>query len=90
VDRVLVMLKGYVVEDAPIASMLEDPKHPYSQVLTGKVKINPAKKTARVSASRGCPFASFCPFVMKKCIEKMPPLIALDDRRRVACYLYGD
>lgn len=92
VDRLLVMLKGYIVEDAPIASILENALHPYSQVLTGKLKMNPIKKvktTAGSAPSVGCPFTAFCPYVMQKCREKMPPLISTDKGSRVACYLYG-
>jgi peptide/nickel transport system ATP-binding protein len=94
VDRVLVMLKGYVVEDTPIKEMLEDAKHPYSQVLTGKLKMNASEKvisktSAGISSARGCPFSAFCPYVMQKCNVDMPPLVSIGGGHRVACYLYG-
>jgi peptide/nickel transport system ATP-binding protein len=94
VERLLVMLKGIVVEDAPVGSLVQDPKHPYSQVLTGKLKLETSadagvKPSAKLT-STGCPFVPFCPYVMAKCREEVPPLIKLDgERRRVACYLYG-
>jgi peptide/nickel transport system ATP-binding protein len=95
VDRVLIMLKGYVVEDAPIKTILGSAKHPYSQVLTGALKLNTSKKTlsgpatGASSTTKGCPFTTFCPYVMQKCYESMPPLKPIDEAgHRIACYLY--
>lgn len=93
VDRVLVMLKGIVVEDAPIKKVMEDAKHPYTQVLTEKLKIDSSKRplvsSTSVSPTNGCPFANYCPFVMSRCLEKVPPLVNLADNHRVACFLFG-
>jgi peptide/nickel transport system ATP-binding protein len=100
VERVLIMLRGYVVEDAPVKEILESPKHPYTQVLVGFLKLEATKKTmARTSSSsntmtqssrKGCPFTAFCPYVMAHCRNEMPPLVTIKDGRRVACFLYGE
>ena len=95
VDRLLIMLKGYVVEDAPVKELIDDPRHPYSQVLTGKLKLEQASQGRAAStgtasfSSDGCPFVGFCPYAMKKCSNEMPKLIQIGGKRRVACYLYG-
>jgi oligopeptide/dipeptide ABC transporter ATP-binding protein len=93
VDRVLIMLKGLVVEDAPVKDVVEGPKHPYTQVLSGHLKIDSRKRPAAgigaPSQTDCCPFADFCPFVMAKCREGIPPLITIEKGHRVACYLYG-
>jgi oligopeptide/dipeptide ABC transporter ATP-binding protein len=99
VDRLIIMLKGIVVEDGPVKDIVEGPKHPYSQVLTGFLKLEAkaelnataakAKSTTMLSPDVGCPFASFCPYVMRKCKEEVPPLITIGERHRTACYLYG-
>lgn len=93
VDRILIMLKGIVVEDAPVKKVMEDAKHPYTQVLTEKLKIDSSKRSLVSSSSAspaiGCPFADYCPFVMSRCLEKVPPLINIADNQRVACFLFG-
>lgn len=93
VDRILVMLKGYVVEDAPTKTILGNAKHPYSQVLMGTLGLGGGKKVLSKTgsgtlASRGCPFSTFCPYVMQKCLEEMPPLKLVEDGHRVACHLF--
>ena len=95
IDRLLVMLKGNVVEDAPIKTILANSKHPYSQVLTGKLKMSAAKKVGSgasvgSSTTTGCPFTSFCPYVMQKCYSEMPRLQTVDEDHKVACHLYGE
>ena len=93
VDRILIMLKGLVVEDAPIKTVMQDAKHPYTQVLTEKLKLDASRKAGSANvaaaASRGCPFADYCPYVMNKCLEEIPPLVPIADGHRVACYLFG-
>ena len=93
VDRVLIMLKGLVVEDAPVKTVMASPKHPYTQVLTEKLKIDSSKKsTASLSATTpigGCPFANYCPYVMSKCWDEVPPLVSIEENHRVACFLFG-
>ena len=91
VDRILIMLKGLVVEDAPIKTVLENAKHPYTQVLTEKLKIDSSKRSgvSNVSSMNGCPFSNYCPYVMSRCLEEVPKLIQIGDGHRVACFLFG-
>jgi peptide/nickel transport system ATP-binding protein len=91
VDRVLIMLKGLVVEDAPVKTIMESSKHPYTQVLTEKLKIDSSKRaaTGTVVSEKGCPFANYCPYVMTRCMVEVPPLVIIGDRHRVACFLFG-
>jgi peptide/nickel transport system ATP-binding protein len=93
VDRILIMLKGLVVEDAPIRTVMENAKHPYTQVLTEKLKLDTSRKAGSANiaaqASRGCPFTDYCPFVMSKCLEEVPALVPVAEGHRVACFLFG-
>jgi peptide/nickel transport system ATP-binding protein len=94
VDRILIMLKGLVVEDAPVKVVLRDAKHPYTQVLTEKLKIDtssrkPGENFAQVASTNSCPFTNYCPYVMRKCVEEMPPLLTIGEGHRVACFLFG-
>ena len=94
VDRILIMLKGLVIEDAPVREVMQDPKHPYAQVLTEKLKIDtssrkPGENFAQQASTGGCPFTNYCPYVMKKCMDEMPPLVTIGEKHRVACFLFG-
>ncbi len=93
VDRIMIMLKGLVVEDAPVKVVMENAKHPYTQVLTEKLKIDSSKKSAAsptaASPMNGCPFANYCPYAMSRCWDEVPPLITIADKHRVACFLFG-
>ena len=93
VDRVLILLKGLIVEDAAVKDIVEGPKHPYTQVLSGVLKLDPSKRPATGSGTslpkNECPFTSTCPYVMQRCRENIPPLVTLEEGHRVACYLYG-
>jgi len=91
VDRILIMLKGLVVEDVPVRIVMEGAKHPYTQMLTEKLKINPSKKigASTTPSMNGCPFTNYCPYVMSRCVEEVPKLIQVADGHRVACFLFG-
>lgn len=92
VDRILIMLKGLVVEDASVKTIMGSSKHPYTQVLTEKLTIDSSSKrtaTGTASPDRGCPFANYCPYAMSRCTDEVPPLITIGENHRVACFLFG-
>ena len=93
VDRVLILLKGLLVEDGPVKTIVDAPKHPYTQLLNGLLKLDEGRRTANtkvtISQADECPFANSCPYVMAKCTESVPPLFTVGEGHRVACYLYG-
>ncbi len=97
-ERVLVMYGGRLVEDAPVEDVFALPRHPYTQALLAN--LNPARDAAAAPAQGasaavqaggdasavGCPFAPRCPKVMDKCRAMAPPLVAISERTRVACW----
>jgi oligopeptide/dipeptide ABC transporter ATP-binding protein len=96
-EEVVVMYGGRVMERAPVARFLADPKHPYSQGLMSSIP-GPGMKGKRLhvipgtvpnpaAMPPGCPFAPRCPRVMDQCAT-MPPGRTLDDGREVFCWLY--
>jgi len=96
-DRILVLYKGQVVEEGP-ASVLLDPLHPYTKMLSEstpsidkpweeKIKYRPGK-VELAGKITGCPFADRCPYRMDKCITQAPPVITKDGRK-VKCWLYA-
>lgn len=77
-DRVLVMYAGQIIEEAPVAELFNNPKHPYTQALLNTVP------TIRDGADRhlqaipgivpesydditGCRFADRCPYCREEC-----------------------
>ncbi|MCB0095159.1 MAG: ABC transporter ATP-binding protein, partial [Caldilineaceae bacterium] len=100
-DRVGVMYAGKLVDLAPIAQMVEQPLHPYSQLLLESVPGLDEKKERLVgipgmpprliNLPPGCLFAPRCPQVMPQCAEITPVLQEPDGERgrQVACHLYG-
>jgi peptide/nickel transport system ATP-binding protein len=101
-DDTRVMYAGHIVEKADSEDLVQDPKHPYTQLLLSAVP-DPARGLrtgdeieARgeipnlVTLGDGCPFASRCPHVMDKCHAAMPPVTRLSGSRWVRCYLYED
>lgn len=103
VDRIMVMYSGFVVEEAKLEDIYEDPRHPYT---LGLLKSIPSLKTE--SGSRlpsiggappnlfvkptGCPFAPRCSFKKDICTKKVPSLDPVagaepDSRHRIACWV---
>jgi peptide/nickel transport system ATP-binding protein len=101
-DRIAIMLRGYVVESGPVFEVLEQPLHPYSQLLKESVpEPEPREKEAwtkhiTLGATEvkeygrvGCKFAGRCPHVMDICRQADPPDMQVG-LRTVKCYLYLD
>ncbi|GIL12222.1 MAG: ABC transporter ATP-binding protein [Chloroflexota bacterium] len=98
-DETLVMYAGFIVEGAGSEELIQEPKHPYTQLLLSAVP-DPARglRTAEVevvgeipsltSLGAGCPFANRCSRVMEKCKTVMPSVTELSPTRWVRCFLY--
>lgn len=102
VDRALVMYGGRIVEQAPVASLLEQPAHPYTQALLGALGDPDADNAHRqrpvpsgeppslVTPPSGCRYHPRCPHAMAaKCeLEPPPPEFCPHPDHRVACWLH--
>ena len=97
-DRVLVMYLGQVVEDAPVAAIFEDPKHPYTLGLLacsfifgdeGAQDVDPIAGSVPGPFEQvsGCPYADRCPQAWEKCKESPPEVT--HGRSKVRCWLYA-
>ncbi len=98
-DRVAVLYAGEVVEEGPRATVLDQPRHPYSASLLQAV---PDMRHRRVLATipgaapsparrpGGCEFHPRCPLADARCVVTPPPLHDLemehDQRHRVRCH----
>jgi oligopeptide/dipeptide ABC transporter ATP-binding protein len=100
-DRIAVMYAGRVVELAPAARLIEEPRHPYTKALLAAVpEPDPANRLRQRPVvggeppdagdlPPGCAFAPRCPAVMAGTCERVdPPLVRPDSDHAVACHLY--
>lgn len=88
VERVIVILAGAIVEEAPIGEFLNTPLHPYSQSLVASARqVSPSTKPIKSppTASQGCAFAAHCPRCISECEQRLPDLVPIDSRRSLRC-----
>ena len=99
-QRVVVMYAGKVVEEAPVASLFANPRHPYTQGLIRSIprvdraarhkerlEAIPGTVPSLLDPPPGCRFAARCKYAMDICIQAVPPLKEVAPGHRVACVL---
>ena len=98
-DRTMVMYAGYIVESGESLDLMDNPQHPYTQLLISAVPNPYADSGMRTFQARGeipslidpppgCPFAPRCPHVMGICREYMPRRSTLGKDRWLRCHLF--
>ncbi len=98
-DRVAVMYRGKIVEEAGRDQLYSDPKHPYTQALLSSVPIPdpaadrhpvliPEENPGAAGPAKGCSFHPRCPAVMEICRERVPRLLPVGEGQKAACFLY--
>jgi oligopeptide transport system ATP-binding protein len=99
-DRIAVMYLGRIVEMAPAQTIIDQPRHPYTQALISAVPLpDPARERSRqrtiltgelpspVSPPSGCPFHTRCPLREERCRHDVPVLQQITPGHQVACHL---
>ena len=95
-DEVVVMYAGCVVEHAPVQALFDSPQHPYTVGLLGSIPRMDIDRERLASIEgqvpsplrrpSGCSFADRCPFADARCRTEVPPLIAVGESHRSACW----
>lgn len=94
--RIAVMYLGRLAEVGPADSMVEAPRHPYTQALVAAVPIPGVKRKrtalkgeppSAANPPGGCPFHPRCPKVMAICPVEVPACRRVGDHC-VWCHLY--
>jgi len=97
-ERVLVMYAGFIVEEAIVDDLYEDPQHPYTQALLAALPRIDRRRDKRLQSipgappnllvtPKGCPFMPRCQFAFSHCRDEMPPLFQVGLNHRAACWL---
>jgi len=97
-DEVVVMYAGRIVEKGSLKSILENPKHPYTQGLmaaipslnTGNKKLYtiPGSVPTIDNFEKGCRFAPRCEHCLSQCKNEVPPNKQVDENHYVQCWLF--
>ena len=98
-DRIAIMYAGFIVEIGNSDNVINEPMHPYTQLLK-KAAPKPefGLEPERVDTSgevpdlsklpSGCPFEPRCSFAKKECTKRLPDMVQIDKDRFVRCILY--
>jgi oligopeptide/dipeptide ABC transporter ATP-binding protein len=95
-DRVVVMYAGRVVEEAPVAELFANPRHPYTRGLLASLPRSGASDTRRLRAidgvvptlnklPPGCAFEPRCGERLEVCRQAMPDLQTVDAGHTARC-----
>mgnify|MGYP003768405379 FL=1 len=102
-EKVIVMYLGKIVEQGDVASIFNDPKHPYTQELLKSIpKLGRIRSTDKLSVidgtvppaysiPSGCSFHPRCPkFVSGLCEVNDPTPISVGTNHTANCLLYSE
>ena len=97
-DETIVMYAGQIVERSHGTALVDEPTHPYTQLLISSVpdpsdptSQDPQKKehATFAVAEVGCRFAPRCPFAMDVCRREDPPDFIVGEGHTSHCWLHA-
>ena len=95
-DKIVVIYAGKIVEYGKTRDIIENPKHPYTQLLISSVPDFNKKELkpptgdvpSLIDLPKGCRFSDRCPKVMDICRTEEPKFVDVNGVK-VLCWLYG-
>ena len=98
--RVIVMYGGKVQEIAPVKTLFEDPRHPYTQGLLASIpraenkgerlRIIEGNVPSLLEFPVGCKFCTRCPEIFDPCEDQEPELKEVAPGHWVRCFLMDE
>jgi oligopeptide/dipeptide ABC transporter ATP-binding protein len=73
-DRIGVMYRGELMEEAPAAELYKQGLHPYTKLLFS-MENSPVKNSNTQLTTASCPFAERCPIAEERCFKEHPDLV---------------
>jgi oligopeptide/dipeptide ABC transporter ATP-binding protein len=105
-DRIGVMYRGRIIEEAFALDIAQNRIHPYTRLLYNSIPSgsdedteNTGRADAEIAGStefdtgeplQGCPFAHRCPYIIDRCNEQIPELIEVSPGHLSACFRNGE
>jgi peptide/nickel transport system ATP-binding protein len=101
-DDIYVLYSGSVMEYGNVDYVIQQPRHPYTQLLVSSIPVpdpeirwasrssSSAAELVATGASGGCKFYGRCPHAMARCAASPPPAYGVGGQQYAACYLYAD
>ena len=98
-DRIAVMYRGRIVEEAPTEELCDNPRHPYTRALLSAIPtptVGKGKKERTILTGEppsplnpppGCAFHPRCPEAMDRCRTEVPATVKNGDLA-VTCHLH--
>ncbi len=100
-DRIAIMYAGRIMEIGPSDEVINDPKHPYTQLLKRAApKPESGLEPERIDIGgevpdltnlpKGCPFEPRCLYSKPVCKETLPKMVKVGENHFVRCTLYSN
>lgn len=97
-ERVIVMYAGYIVEEAGVDDLYDNPRHPYTLALLAALPRVDRRRSQRLKSipgappnlliePHGCPFAPRCEYALDRCLVENPALTEAAPAHRIACWV---
>ncbi|WP_160723095.1 ABC transporter ATP-binding protein [Bacillus sp. USDA818B3_A] len=99
-QKVIVMYAGKVMEEASKDQLFAAPLHPYTKGLlqsvtsieeqSERIYSIPGRVPLPDEMVTGCVFHDRCPYAIQQCVNQEPPLMDLEDGRKVSCFRHKE
>lgn len=94
-DYIATLYRGCLIEYGPAKEIMEEPAHPYTELLMNAVPrvggkwdtelVLPDAEDKEYTITH-CKFAPRCPYVTEECRKERPPMVSFGNSRKVLCF----
>ncbi len=99
-QKVIVMYTGRIVEEAPAEAIFKNPLHPYTIGLISAIPRITKERNLLTTIEgvvpnpmekiEGCSFWPRCKHATEQCKKEVPPMVQVDEKRKVTCWRFVD